>query len=195
MTKRLSPGSGPKFSRRTPQEISEQTKYCRFCNAELSKRTSKGKINYNKYCSSTCSAKYNNAAKPKRTKQLKVCELCGLEKAEKRNKFCSECKHIKRGDITLGEAIYRDLHKSSAFALVRTRARSIAKALGWSCCFICGYSKIIEIAHIKPIKDFDENTKISEINDVKNLVPLCPNHHWEFDHGLTELPKAGFEPA
>lgn len=189
------PGHIPKFTRRSALQISEQTKFCRFCNTELNKRTSKGKINYNKFCSQTCSAKHNNAMKPKKAKELKACELCGLIKAPKKRKFCDECKYIKRGDITLGEAIYQDLHKSSAFALVRTRARSIAKALGWSRCSICGYSKIIEIAHIKPINTFDENTKISEINDIKNLVPLCPNHHWEFDHGQIELPQAGLEPT
>ena len=49
-------------------------------------------------------------------------------------------------------------------------------------CWLCGYDKHIEIAHIKAVADFDDSSLISEINDIHNLIPLCPNHHWEFDH-------------
>lgn len=49
-------------------------------------------------------------------------------------------------------------------------------------CIICGYDKHIEVAHIKAVSDFDGSATIAEINDLYNLVPLCPNHHWEFDH-------------
>lgn len=49
-------------------------------------------------------------------------------------------------------------------------------------CYLCGYNNHIEIAHIKAVSNFPENTLISEINNLYNLIPLCPNHHWEFDH-------------
>ena len=49
-------------------------------------------------------------------------------------------------------------------------------------CAICGYNKHIEIAHVKAVADFDDNATITEINDSKNLVGLCPTHHWEFDN-------------
>ena len=49
-------------------------------------------------------------------------------------------------------------------------------------CWLCGYDKHIEIAHIKAVADFDDSSLVSEINDIHNLIPLCPNHHWEFDH-------------
>jgi len=51
-------------------------------------------------------------------------------------------------------------------------------------CAICGYNKHIEIAHIKAVSEFPNDALISEINDISNLVALCPNHHWEFDNGL-----------
>lgn len=25
---------------------------------------------------------------------------------------------------------------------------------------------------------------MEEINDINNLIGLCPNHHWELDHNL-----------
>lgn len=86
--------------------------------------------------------------------------------------------------MTLKEAIYTKHHKSSAYALVRTRARALANKLGWKACRICGYSKHIEIGHVKPISEFDETTLLSIINAPGNLIPLCRNHHWELDHGL-----------
>ena len=53
-------------------------------------------------------------------------------------------------------------------------------------CAICGYDKHADVAHIKSVSSFDDDVLISEINDFKNLIGLCPNHHWEFDAGLID---------
>lgn len=34
---------------------------------------------------------------------------------------------------------------------------------------------------------FDDEALVKEINDIENLVPLCPNHHWEFDNKILKL--------
>jgi heterodisulfide reductase subunit B len=83
--------------------------------------------------------------------------------------------------LTLGEAIYEQLHKSSAFALVRSRARAVFKDHP-QICQTCGYDKHVEICHKKAIKDFPHTALVSEINSPDNLLMLCPNCHWEFDH-------------
>lgn len=49
-------------------------------------------------------------------------------------------------------------------------------------CIVCGYNKHYEVAHIKAVSDFDDESLISEINDINNLIALCPNHHWEYDN-------------
>ena len=54
-------------------------------------------------------------------------------------------------------------------------------------CVICGYNKHVEVAHKKPVSEFDDNTLVKDINSINNLVGLCPNHHWEFDNGLLTL--------
>lgn len=54
-------------------------------------------------------------------------------------------------------------------------------------CAVCGYDKYVEIAHIKPVAEFDNNALVADINKIDNLVALCPTHHWEFDHGLLKL--------
>lgn len=55
-------------------------------------------------------------------------------------------------------------HKSSAFALVRGRARAVAKKLGMTCCKACGSDKHFEVAHIKAISSFPDTTLVSEVN-------------------------------
>lgn len=65
--------------------------------------------------------------------------------------------------------------------------RTFNKVVGSKVCYECGYSKHIEICHIQSVSSFPGNTKIYIINSVGNLVALCPNHHWEFDHGELEI--------
>ena len=54
-------------------------------------------------------------------------------------------------------------------------------------CVVCGYDKHFEVAHIKSVSSFDDDVLISEINDVDNLVALCPNHHWEYDNNILDI--------
>ena len=54
-------------------------------------------------------------------------------------------------------------------------------------CAICGYDKHIDIAHINAVSEFSEDTLVSEISKASNLIALCPNHHWEYDHGLLDI--------
>ena len=68
---------------------------------------------------------------------------------------------------------------------IRSHARQLVKQWGWEYkCIYCGYSNHIEVCHIKDIGSFDLATLISTVNDESNLVILCPNHHWEMDHGM-----------
>ena len=137
-----------------------------------------------KYCSRSCAAIATNKQSPKRKLEGK-CHECSTP-ISKSLKYCKSCRKIKysqdRDNQTLGEVIYETHHPSSAYALVRSRARAKAKRLKWNKCIKCGYSLHIEIAHIKAIRLFDLSTKVGIINDTDNIMPLCRNCHWEFDH-------------
>lgn len=136
-----------------------------------------------KFCSRSCSAVNSNKTSPKRSIEGN-CDRCHRP-ISKRNKFCKKCfEEGLLGDLTLGEAIYTKHHKSSAYALVRARARKVCTS---SSCKNCGYEKHTEVCHIKSIGDFSLDTKLSEINSLDNLVRLCPNCHWEFDNGRLRL--------
>jgi recombinational DNA repair protein RecR len=54
-------------------------------------------------------------------------------------------------------------------------------------CQFCDYKNHFHLCHIKDIFKFDKSTKLKVVNDPKNLIFLCPNHHWDLDHGKLEL--------
>lgn len=90
--------------------------------------------------------------------------------------------------ITKGEMFKNRANYQSARSGIRKHAQKIFENSNKEKqCFICGYQKHYEIAHIKAVADFDDNTLISVINSEDNLIALCPNHHWEYDNGLLDI--------
>jgi hypothetical protein len=132
-----------------------------------------------KFCSRSCSAKNSNKVSPKRwkTKKCKTCPELISQRA-----YCKECfeKRVNQ-DYKLKEVMYTKHHTSSAFALVRARARHIMKKEK-QICSKCSYDKHVEVCHIKSITSYPLTTKVSVVNDRSNLLLLCPNCHWEHDH-------------
>lgn len=89
---------------------------------------------------------------------------------------------------TKGELLNDRKNYQSYRSTIRKLAESTYKASGKpNYCAKCGYSNHIEIAHIKAVSDFDDSATIAEINSIDNLIALCPNHHWEYDHGILKL--------
>ena len=83
-------------------------------------------------------------------------------------------------------------HKTyqSARNAISKHARKVYEKSGKSKhCLICGYNRHTDIAHIRAVSDFPDDAFIGEINDIHNLMALCPNHHWEFDNHLLEFPN------
>lgn len=130
-----------------------------------------------KQCSKSRVNKYNN-------KNKKLCPQCN-QACWCKNGVCHKCKRQNNYDnyakLKLGDKTYTQ-HKYAKYAYVRYWARQIAMDLGWNKCSKCGYDKHFEVCHIKPISSFSPDTLLIEINDVSNLIALCPNCHWEFDH-------------
>lgn len=152
---------------------------CLNCEKEFEKTVTNIKRSPNNYCSRSCAASANNRANPRRVK-TKECKQCST-KIFSNYTYCNECKYYIQ-DYTLSEIKYDKYNRASAYALVRSRSRAIGKNLGWNSCVKCGYDKHVEIAHIKSVSEFSEDTLVSVVNDPSNLIALCPNCHWEFDH-------------
>lgn len=137
-----------------------------------------GKYLYLKsYCKDCC----NKHKSKNKTYKKNLCE-CGNDK-EIKSKMCKKCRSIKQKKYkTLGELREIFIEKygpAYAYNIVRGRARKDNKIKE---CQRCGYDKHVEVCHIKPISSFSDDTLIDSVNNKDNILILCPNCHWEFDH-------------
>lgn len=154
--------------------------YCLQCGKET---------NNPKFCSKSCSAIYTNKAHPKR-KTKKTCIVCGAPVLSYRHNRCEthwkEYKESKHKNKTIGEyRRYKSVqgkHPSWLHAHVRGFARSWLRHLTIQPCLHCGYDKHVELAHIKDVASFSDDVLLSVVNSEENVIPLCPNCHWEFDN-------------
>lgn len=85
-------------------------------------------------------------------------------------------------DRSIKDLVNKNGHRCNAYTGIRGLARTVARNIGLNSCHKCGYNKHIEIAHIRAISDFPEDTPVSVVNSPDNLLALCPNCHWEFDN-------------
>jgi len=151
--------------------------YCRFCHKVI--RVSEyGRVadtRSKQFCNKSCAARLNNQLHPKRHK---------IEKSIKKPRVLREII----GGSTKGQLFGRTKNWQSARSIIRAHAKGIYLASKQPMvCKACGYDKYVEIIHVKPVSEFSDDTLISVINDITNLSALCPNHHWEFDHGLLTI--------
>jgi hypothetical protein len=138
-----------------------------------------------KFCNKSCSAKFNNRRTPKQAPKGQ-CAICG-KVIWKRLVYCRECNtKTDWANITLADIKFR--HLTQYATQIRYHARKQYKRSGRKqACENCGYSKHFEVCHIKSIHTFSDDSKIEVINHSSNLIALCRNCHWEFDHGILIL--------
>lgn len=142
-----------------------------------------------KYCSHSCAATVNNREHPKRKKVIRICRACPCP-CEGASVFCTAHQQKDARDHTLADVAdmmsAKGKHPSWRWAYVRSLNRSWNEPLGRRC-LVCGYTHHVELAHIRAISTFPLTTTLQVVNDPSNVLGLCPNHHWEFDHGLLTL--------
>lgn len=153
----------------------------------------KNKTSNTRFCSQSCAAKETNKV-PKR-KKTKECMNPGCSSLILASRsYCSlQCRvdgpsptAVDWNLVSLGDV--RNKAKYQANAQVRNISRRAYKAAGKPMyCLKCRYSLHVDICHVKAVSSFSDDTPISTINHPDNLVALCKNHHWEFDHGYLAL--------
>ena len=101
-------------------------------------------------------------------------------------KLCSDCKNTKNiQKLTLQEAKERYSNIHNRHSCIVQYSRKIYNASNKpKFCIICQYKIHYDVCHIKAINLFEESTLISEINNIDNLIAVCPNHHWEYNHKM-----------
>lgn len=158
------------------------------------------------YCSRKCGLANASRIKYKdHKKTITHCNTCGdvIDNRSKK-KMCLSCYNIatktKIENLTLGEIKHK--HNSRKFvhwysSEIRNFNRDWNKDLLVLPCQVCGYSRKVHLAHIKPICKFADTATLKEINSEDNNLVLCPNHHSEFDDGfisLADIPKRNGAP-
>jgi hypothetical protein len=140
-----------------------------------------------KFCSRSCAAKRNNVLAPKRRPGGR-CSVCGCP-VPRRNSYCPEHRPNRPLDRSqpIGAVADGSDHPACRHARLRQDARRHYLSTFPYRCVRCGYDKHIEVCHKRPLTSFPLDAPISVVNSRDNLVGLCPNCHWEFDHGLLQL--------
>ncbi len=182
----------------------ENPNHCLFCGLIIliPPNAKVNEIRRKKFCNRSCAAKYTNRNRiPLFLTQNKEgnCQNCGKSiiynkclsgKGYFPRRYCNTCCLIKRlrgrqmvQFATKGELLEKSKNWQSARSMLRRHAqRNYLLSDKAKVCQICGYDKYIEICHIKSVKFFSNDTPLSTINHLDNLIALCPNHHWEHDH-------------
>lgn len=140
-----------------------------------------------KFCNKSCAAIYNNKRFPKRRRKPYYCKHCGVRVAYRRT-TCNNCNpsHVNWNKITIADI--RALNLNRPYTRITTHSRNIyLKSYRPNQCLKCGYDRHFNVCHIKPIHTFDDSTVISVVNDLDNLIALCPTHHWELDNGFLNV--------
>lgn len=157
-------------------EYYKNPKYCKFCNSILEvKNNEKPSITRTRsFCNKSCAGKLNGKLFPKRKKIIK--ETIKYEKFSYIN------------NLTKKELFSSTKTWQHARSIICKHARYIfSLSSNTKTCQICGYSSHIQVCHKIPVSKFSDESLISNINSITNLIGLCPNHHWELDHGILML--------
>jgi hypothetical protein len=171
---------------------------CTNCNITFDKKPSEMKKTKNHFCTRNCAASFNNRGK--RRHPPRTCKKCNLtyvtSKTHRSLSICIDCtsqintteqiKKMSKKDYRERESV-KNRHPSWLNSHIRNFNRSWNSELRKLPCQKCGYNTHVELAHIKGIKDFNDDSTIEEINSPDNILVLCPNHHWEFDNGILKI--------
>lgn len=159
---------------------------CKQCNEQFS--LPKYRLKENNFCSQTCSNTFNNPnPKIDRTTSCKNCTTNFIKSKDKISDTCSMLCYMELGmkQRNLKDSIKRS--GSNTYDTVRQNARLYSKYFYPLKCMLCDYDKHYEVCHVKDLKDFTREETVYEVNNKTNLIHLCPNCHWEFDHNQINL--------
>lgn len=169
---------------------------CKNCNQPFTRAYKSKSTDTLSFCSQQC-ANIELAKNRKKSKQCQV-DNCLNIVLHKNNKYCIECfskklyktKTISRKRFNnLDQITLKDLRLNYSTAKYHAKVRADARAAYKESnrlliCEICKYSKHVIICHIQGLSSFSLDSTIAEVNNQKNLIALCLNHHYEFDRNL-----------
>jgi hypothetical protein len=131
-----------------------------------------------KFCSRSCAASFNNKRPGvNRRKPEGSCRDCS-QPIHSSRLYCKSCRTKKLVTRTENSNLGRNPY-------VRNHARKLYIAAGRPLfCALCRYSTHVDICHIKDVRSYPVGTLYAVVNSQENILALCKNHHWEFDHDV-----------
>jgi hypothetical protein len=165
------------------------SKVCSMCGVEKSKdqyhiKREKGKEYLKSRCKVCC------VLSRRKVSDYSMCK-CG-NKMRRDSTVCVDCRSISNITVKDCKDKYNRGNKANWRSVVSSRARAkYSDILQNPLCDRCGYSEHVEVCHIRPVHSFSDDTLLDSINDDSNVIFLCPNCHWEFDHGRLTIDKIG----
>lgn len=147
---------------------------CLECGKEIVRRAREERRYFlvRKFCGCPCANKFMGRQRRKPAK---------IRKPKSRKRHPNQWLSAQR---TKGEMFATSRSWQSARSKIQDHAVAVFnRCMSQKGCLVCGYDKHVHVAHIRPVSDFPDDVLIREINDPSNISGLCPNHHWEFDHG------------
>ena len=154
----------------------ESPKYCLQCKniIEVKEGQKVSEVRVKEFCSQSCSATFHNSKRRKKEKEPKKTRIEKSEEYYKnltKKEFFDKCINYFSARCTITKIAKRNLERSKVDKV----------------CYNCDYDKHVEVCHIKAVSEFSDESMMFDMNAVNNLVYLCPNCHWEFDHELLTL--------
>lgn len=142
------------------------------------------------FCSRSCSASVTNREFPRRRKRIRICADCSTPCTGTRCLPCLRAVQAARTAArTKGELFLTQKSWQGARSTIQEHARKIYfQAHPNPSCQVCGYTKHVEVCHVRNVADWPDEATFGEINDSENLAGLCPTHHWEFDNDALDTP-------
>ena len=149
-----------------------------------------------RFCNQRCVALFSHreGSLKDHARPVKGCTHCGVQH-KKKSTYCSRScrvlstpKKVNSQRVESKGEIFSGRSWQSARSIIQKNARALFfKANPVPSCAVCHYINHVEIAHRIAVSEFQADALLSEINDLSNLISLCPNHHWEFDRGILKL--------
>lgn len=161
---------------------------CKQCNNNL--LVSFYKLKENNFCNQTCANTYNNSISKK--DRTSCCNNCLKSFTKTKDKVSNTCSQLCYMELGMKQRLMKDVIKrtdANKYDNIRQNARKYSKYFYPTNCMLCGYDKHYEVCHVKDLKNFTREETIYEINNKNNLIHLCPNCHWEFDHNQIDIQK------
>ena len=187
----LAPTSSSAVTSRQREAIAEYLicpNTCEHCSEPIvpKGRETAASMRMRRFCSLRCAGLYAwKATHPDFDPRAPKCRTCDQPARKQRKggyaKWCSECRpKSQRGTYPSDMVAYVTKARAKRYGITyhaETMMCDVPRI-----CAHCGYDKHVEIAHVKPVSSFPQTALLLEINSRSNLLHLCPNCHWEFDH-------------